>query len=483
MYCEYDQRTKNYAYKTPEVMAKGILLPAHVPKTFSNRKTLWNAVEKSEKQWNAQLARGFIIALPRELPKEQYEQLIREYCQEQFVSNGMIADYAIHDKDDGNPHAHLMLTMRAMDEKGNWLPKARKIYDLDEHGNKIKLPSGNYKSHKENTVDWNDPGKAEIWRTAWADLVNLYLERAERPERIDLRSYTRQGKEEAPTIHLGPAVSHLEQKGIQTEIGSYNRAIKEHNRILKRLKELLYSVGKWLKEKKEALQKLTEPEKPQPTIYDFVIHFVEMRKQGCADWSRKSKETAGVNDLKFMSSVFCWMTEHNVRTLEDFQRFIEEKKAVFTELNTANREIRKTQTALKHISAFEKNQPIYLQSKRGFDFVKKKYAEAHKDEIAAYVKAVKYLKANGIQATDKDKLIRELKDLEAQRTKMSDVLENQDIDPDLIGRIQYCIKTVMEAEEVPEHRMTIEEQLRQVTQQRVRETEVQNNHNQIITVR
>ena len=231
------------------------------------------------------------------------------------------------------------------------------------------------------------------------------------------------------------------------------------------------------------MQKLTEPEKPQPTIYDFVIHFVEMRKQGCADWSRKSKETAGVNDLKFMSSVFCWMTEHNVRTLEDFQRFIEEKKAVFTELNTANREIRKTQTALKHISAFEKNQPIYLQSKRGFDFVKKKYAEAHKDEIAAYVKAVKYLKANGIQATDKDKLIRELKDLEAQRTKMSDVLENQDIDPDLIGRIQYCIKTVMEAEEVPEHRMTIEEQLRQVTQQRVRETEVQNNHNQIITVR
>ena len=237
------------------------------------------------------------------------------------------------------------------------------------------------------------------------------------------------------------------------------------------------------KKRKTALQKLTEPEKPQPTIYDFVIRFVEMRKQGRADWSRKSKETAGVNDLKFMSSVFCWMTEHNIHTLEDFQRFIEEKKAIFSELNTVNREARRIQTALKHISAFEKNQPIYLQSKRGFDFVKKKYTEAHKDEIAAYVKAVKYLKANGIQATDKDKLICELKGLEAQRTKMSDVLENQDIDPDLIGRIQYCIKTVMEAEEVPEHRMTIEEQLHQVTQQRVRETEVQNKQNHNITVR
>ena len=483
MFSEYDQRTKNYAYKAHEVLAKGILLPAHVPEAFSDRQTLWNAVEKSEKQWNAQLARGFIIALPRELPKEQYEPLIREYCQQQFVSNGMIADYAIHDKGDGNPHAHIMLTMRAMDEKGNWLPKARKIYDLDEHGNKIRLSSGNYKSHKENTVDWNDPGKAEIWRTAWADLVNLYLERAERPERIDLRSYARQGKEETPTIHLGPAVSHLEQKGIQTEIGSYNRAIKEHNRILKRLKELLFSVGKWLKGKKEALQKLTEQKEHQPTIYDFVIRFVEMRKEGHADWSRKSKETAGVNDLKFMSSVFCWMTEHNIRTLDDFQRFIEEKKAIFSDLNETNREIRRMQTALKHIAAFEKNQPVYLQSKRGFDFVKKKYAEAHKDEIAAYIKAVKYLKANGIQAADKDKLIRELKSLEAQRTKMSDVLESQDIDPDLIGRIQYCIKTVMEAEEIPEHRMTFEEQLRQVTQQTVRETDEQKQRNRNTAVR
>ena len=214
-----------------------------------------------------------------------------------------------------------------------------------------------------------------------------------------------------------------------------------------------------------------------------MIRFVELRKQGRADWSRKSKETAGVNDLKFMSSVFCWMTEHDVRTLDDFQRFIEEKKAIFSDLNETNREIRRMQTALKHIAAFEKNQPVYLLSKRGFDFVKKKYAEAHKDEIAAYIKAVKYLKANGIQAAEKDKLIRELKSLEAHRTKVSDVLESQDTDPDLIGRIQYCIKTVLETEEVPEHRMTFEEQLRQVTQQTVRETNEQKQRTRNAAVR
>ena len=93
------------------------------------------------------------------------------------------------------------------------------------------------------------------------------------------------------------------------------------------------------------------------------------------------------------------------------------------------------------------------------------------------------MKANGVQAADKDKLIRELKNLEAQRTKMSDVLEKQDIDPNLIGRIQYCIKTVLETEEEPEHRMTFEEQLRQVTQQTVRETEQQKQRNRNTAVR
>ena len=169
--------------------------------------------------------------------------------------------------------------------------------------------------------------------------------------------------------------------------------------------------------------------------------------------------------MKFLSSVSFWMNEHNVHTLDDFQQFIEEKKAVFSDLSAANKEIRRLETALKHIDVFEKNQPIYIQSKRGFDFMKKKYAEAHKEEIAAYVKAVKYLKANGIQAADKEKLLQDLTALQAKRTKMSNVLEQQHIDPDLIGRIQYCIKTVMETGEIPEHQKSILEQLQQPLKQ------------------
>lgn len=190
LFSEYDGKTKNYCYKAPEVIAKGILLPPNAPPAYADRQTLWNAVEKVEGQWNAQLARGIIMALPRELPKSEYEPLIRDYCREQFVSKGMIADFVIHDKGDGNPHAHILLTMRAMDENGKWLPKAHKVYDLDENGERIRLPSGEWKSHKENTVDWNDRKYAEIWRTEWANTVNRYFEKNAIPERLDLRSYT-----------------------------------------------------------------------------------------------------------------------------------------------------------------------------------------------------------------------------------------------------------------------------------------------------
>ena len=192
---------KRYRYKLPEVMHKEILLPSNAPPEYKDRQTLWNVAERVEKQWNAQLSRGMVMALPRELPEEQYASLVRDYCMEQFVSKGMCCDFAVHDKGDGNPHAHIMLTMRAMDENGKWLPKARKVYSLDENGEKIRLPSGEPKSHKENIVDWNSRENAELWRSAWADTVNRYYEKNGVPVRLDLRSYERQGIDKVPTVH------------------------------------------------------------------------------------------------------------------------------------------------------------------------------------------------------------------------------------------------------------------------------------------
>lgn len=269
----YDGITHDYTSKSG-IAHTEILLPSHAPPDFQNRSVLWNSVEKIEKSKNSQLAREIELAIPKELPPEQQIRLIREYVKDNFVSVGMCADIAIHDKNDGNPHAHIMLTMRPLNENGEWGAKSKKEYITDKNGERIKLKNGNFKTRKVDTVDWNKQSKAELWRSKWAELANKYLSENEIADRIDHRSFERQGTEQIPTIHLGVAASQMERKGITTERGNINREIKAHNRILAEIKAKIASLKKWLadifkrKEKQlpeqnliEILQELSKPQK------------------------------------------------------------------------------------------------------------------------------------------------------------------------------------------------------------------------------
>ena len=130
---------------------------------------MWNEVEKIEKAKNAQLAREIEISLPRELTREQSIFLVRGYVKQHFVAAGMCADVCLHDTGGGNPHAHIMLTMRPFDEGGEWGAKQKKEYILDKDGNKIYDPKKRqYKCKSIPATDWNEQTKAEEWRAAWA---------------------------------------------------------------------------------------------------------------------------------------------------------------------------------------------------------------------------------------------------------------------------------------------------------------------------
>jgi len=223
-----DHNGKLYDYtRKGGVIHTEIMLPDHAPREYAERSTLWNAVERSEKNDNAQLAREIEISLPVELTVEQNIALAREYAQKIFVSAGMCADVCVHDTGKGNPHAHIMLTLRPIDERGRWAAKSRKEYILDEHGERIRLPSGEYKSRKINAVDWNDKSKAEDWRASWADYQNAALERHGFSVQVDHRSFERQGIDKKPTVHLGPAAAQMERKGIRTDRGNINRAVED----------------------------------------------------------------------------------------------------------------------------------------------------------------------------------------------------------------------------------------------------------------
>ena len=259
---EWDGLTHDYTRKGGVVHAE-IMLPAHAPPEFADRSTLWNSVEQIEKARDSQLAREIEAALPRELSGEQQLALVRAYVKDNFVDKGMCADFAIHDKGTGNPHVHIMLTLRPLKENGQWGAKCRKAYDLDENGQRIPDGKGGWKNHREDTTDWNDKGNVEIWRAAWAAYTNRALESAGRPERIDHRSYKRQGIDKIPSVHLGPAASQMEKRGIRTDKSEVNRQIAADNKLLKEIKARITRLYNWSKAEAE------KPEGQQPSMIDL----------------------------------------------------------------------------------------------------------------------------------------------------------------------------------------------------------------------
>ena len=126
----YDERTgetHDYSHRT-DVAHSEILLPENTVIAFSDRERLWNMAEAAERRKDAQLAKELTIALPRELSLEHQIRLARSFTHEHFISHGLAAELAIHDKGDENPHAHILITMRRIE--GNRF-SAKKARDLN----------------------------------------------------------------------------------------------------------------------------------------------------------------------------------------------------------------------------------------------------------------------------------------------------------------------------------------------------------------
>lgn len=314
-----------------------ILLPQNAPQEFANRSVLWNSVEKIEKSKNSQLAREIEIALPKELDREKQIELVRNYVKENFVDVGMCADIAIHDKNDGNPHAHILLTMRPLNEDKTWGAKSKKEYILDENGEKVKLKNGNCKTRKINTVDWNEQDKAEHWRKAWADIINKCLEENSIQDKVDHRSYQRQGTEQIPTVHLGVSATQMEKKGIATDRGNINREIRKQNRILQEIKLRIKALLNWVrrigKEEKEN-DNLTSPLPPKEnllSVFENLIrknadnHNTDLEQYIESYQFLKEKNITSVSELKESIVILRDKNYKTTRAIKDTEKKIDDR--------------------------------------------------------------------------------------------------------------------------------------------------------------
>ena len=314
---DYDGIRHDYTRKKGLVWRE-VFLPEYAPPEWKDRGVLWNAVEENEKTKDSRLAREFVPALPIELTPEQWQDLLSDFIQTSFVSEGMCADVAIHDPHPPghNPHAHIMLTVRPLDEQGNWQYKTEKEYlcikDGEEKGftasefkmaqadgwekqypykvgkKKVYMPpseaekqgleraSKHPKSTKfgrQNPIAerWNSEEQLMLWRKAWADVTNRYLEQYGHDARIDHRSHTERGLAEQPTIHEGVVARALEKKGIISDRCELNRQIKADNAMLRELKATVKKLMQAVKNTIPAIAKAMESVRQNVLIFCYQL--------------------------------------------------------------------------------------------------------------------------------------------------------------------------------------------------------------------
>lgn len=258
---------QNFSYRTKEeVVHTEILLPQNAPKEYLNRETLWNAVEKSQNKINSRYARQIIVAIPNEWSRAEAIERIREYIQTAFVDKGMCADWAYHEKE-GNHHVHIMLTLRAIGNDGNWLPMEKKVFALDETGERIPkidplTGEQQIREHNKNgkiyveklweritimTNAWNSREQLHEWKRLWAEHCNKYLEQG---QCIDHRSYEEQGIDKVGQVHVGYASHYAVERGKQEndERRSINAFFEKAHTMVKKAKEELMQIIEKIKE-------------------------------------------------------------------------------------------------------------------------------------------------------------------------------------------------------------------------------------------
>lgn len=315
-----------------------VFLPRYAPQEWQDRSVLWNAVEENEKTKDSRLAREFVVALPIELSEAQWVKLLSEFISDTFVTDGMCADVAIHDPDPPghNPHAHIMLTVRPLDEEGKWQYKTEKEYLCVRSGEEKGFTAAEFKAAqvdgwekqyqykvgkkkvymtssaaeaqglervskypkstkygRQNPVAerWNSEEQLVLWRKAWADVVNLHLEKANRAERIDHRSHAERGLDEQPTIHEGVVARALERKGVVSDRCELNRQIKADNALLRELKSQMKKLAQAVKASLPAFAEAMETLRANMVVFRYQLRHISRGKYKLGQYLDSAKPT------------------------------------------------------------------------------------------------------------------------------------------------------------------------------------------------
>ena len=420
-------------------------------------------MEQTEKSNNSQLAREIELALPVELSREEQTRLVREYCSSQFVSKGMCADFNIHDTGSGNPHAHILLTMRPLDEKGAWAAKSKKEYVLDESGEKILLPSGRYKTRKIDLMDWNRQENADLWRKAWADMANDFLEQNGSAERIDHRSNAERGIDEIPTVHMGVAACQMEKKGIATEKGELNRSIQKTNRLIREIRAQISKLKEWIADLFKARE--TAPKQPpqSPNLANLLTKYLSVQREKSRKYSQRWQQQHTADELKTIAAAVNYLSEHGISNLDELDASLssvsDRAYSIRAGMKTAEERMKKLQKLIEYGKNYTEYKPIHDELKKlqnGWTNKRDKYEEAHRAELTLWNAASRYLHVHlpgSVKTLPISAWEKEYAALKAQRETEYAKLKGTRSDLSELQNIRRCVDIALRADQ-PEQTQT-----------------------------
>ena len=471
LYNDYDGIQHDYTKKQGLVWQE-VFLPEYAPQEWKDREQLWNAVEEVETAKDSRLAREFVVALPIELSRTEQIELLQEFIREQFVTDGMCADTAIHDTNGHNPHAHILLTVRPLDERGKWQYKTEKEYLCMKNGEERGFTAAEFRTAqnegwekqypykvgkkkvymtpsaaevqglvradkhpkstrygRQNPISerWNSEEQLTAWRAAWADVSNRHLERAGREERIDHRSNAARGLDEIPTIHEGVTVQALERKGIISDRCELNRQIKADNALLRELKAEIKKLAALVARTVPAIAEGLEKMRSRVLIFCYQLSHIRGGKthiqKSLAVWKPELERYTGlVQQIKEKS--------------RERKSLVAEKK----ELPIYHVKRHKALTVriaelIEDLEELRSEKALLLQK---FEYAEDAGAEAFRKDIAIMESGLKRLEAQEQKyAAELDKVLAEYAELKAQAV---------DLDPVELHEARNAIRPVQEKE-------------------------------------
>lgn len=444
---DYYGMEHDYTKKEGVVLAE-IYLPAYAPERLRDRQTLWNEVESVEKNVNAQLAHSFNMTLMNEFSMEENLTIVRQFINEQFVARGMIADVAVHNPkvkpgEIPNPHIHVLVPIRPIAPDGSWGNKQKKIPIMDENGNPVLNKNGTPKMRAVHTTDWSQTETLLALRKAWADINNAMYQQKGLAERIDSRSYQDRGIPLTPTLHEGPQIRAMEEKGIRTEIGTLNRNIRALNaRIIQ-----LFHLRKWIKEKiqriSEAIHRL-----PEPTIGTYLQEYYDRRNEKAETFAYGTQK-AKMHNLQEFANVISFLSTERIDTEKELTDAINAVNEEITEvrlyLNDRQKHLSELQVLIRDAEAF----PGLKKIKQEYDskvFNKKKFYQEHEKEIRRFYVVEKRL-ASHRNADGRIPIRRwkkELIEVSADTEITQQELQKLQKRLSMLLKVQHCIDVVLE---------------------------------------